>query len=81
VFEPVHGSAPKHAGKNKVNPLAILLSGVMMLRHLGEKDAADRVMAAVLRVLEEKRRLTYDLGGSAGTSEMADAIIEAMQRK
>jgi len=79
VFEPVHGSAPKHAGKNKVNPLAILLSGVMMLRHLGEMDAADRIMAAVIRVLEEKNSLTYDLGGSAATSEMADAIIAAMK--
>ncbi|NPV72623.1 MAG: isocitrate/isopropylmalate dehydrogenase family protein [Pelotomaculum sp.] len=78
VFEPVHGSAPKHAGKNRVNPLAMLLSGVMMLRHLGEMEAADRIMAAVIRVLEEKACLTYDLGGSASTSEMAGAIIAAL---
>lgn len=79
VFEPVHGSAPKHAGKNKVNPLAIILSGVMMLKHLGEMDAAGRIMDAVIKVLEEKTSLTYDLGGIAGTSEMADAIIAAME--
>ncbi|MCL6635902.1 MAG: isocitrate/isopropylmalate dehydrogenase family protein, partial [Peptococcaceae bacterium] len=78
VFEPVHGSAPRHAGQNRVNPLAIILSGVMMLRHLGEMEAAGRVMAAVIRVLEEGKSLTYDLGGSAATSEMAGAIIAAM---
>jgi len=78
VFEPVHGSAPRHAGKNRVNPLATLLSGVMMLKHLGEMDAAARVMAAIIKVLEEKKALTYDLGGSTSTSGMADAIIEAM---
>ncbi|MHB1042498.1 MAG: isocitrate/isopropylmalate dehydrogenase family protein [Eubacteriales bacterium] len=79
VFEPVHGSAPRHAGKNRVNPLAITLSGVMMLRHLGEKDAADMVMAGILKVLEEKEHLTYDLGGQASTSEMAGAVITAMR--
>lgn len=78
VFEPVHGSAPKHAGKNRVNPLATLLSGVMMLEYLGEKEAASRITAAVIKVLEDKTSLTYDLGGSAGTSEMADAIIKAL---
>lgn len=79
VFEPVHGSAPKHAGMNRVNPLATILSGVMMLRHLGEMDAADRIMRAVAAVLAEGRDVTYDLGGSAGTSRMADAIISRMQ--
>jgi len=78
VFEPVHGSAPKHAGKNRVNPLAILLSGVMMLQHLGEYDAASRVAQAVNTVLKEGKSLTYDLGGSAGTDQMADAIIEQL---
>ena len=78
VFEPVHGSAPKYAGQNKVNPLAMILSGVMMLKHIGERDAADQVMSAVYGVLVEKDRLTYDLGGSAGTSDMADAIISRM---
>jgi isocitrate dehydrogenase (NAD+) len=79
VFEPVHGSAPRHAGLNRVNPLATILSGVMMLKHVGEMDAARRIEEAVIRVLKEKKSLTYDLGGSASTSEMADAIIEAMK--
>ena len=79
VFEPVHGSAPRHAGLNRVNPLATILSGVMMLKHLGEMDAAGRITAAVITVLQEKKSLTYDLGGSAGTSDMADAIISAMK--
>lgn len=78
VFEPVHGSAPRHAGLNKVNPLAILLSGILMLRHLGEEEAADRIMTAVITVLEEKKHVTYDLGGTAGTSQMADAIINKL---
>ena len=78
VFEPVHGSAPKHAGKNRVNPLAIILSGIMMLEHLNEKEAAQRIMEAVIAVLKEKTHLTYDLGGSASTSEMAAAIIRKM---
>ena len=78
VFEPVHGSAPKHAGKNKVNPLAIILSGVMMLQHLGEHSAAGRVAQAVNTVLEDGQSVTYDLGGSASTSQMADAIINQL---
>ncbi|AEG15250.1 isocitrate dehydrogenase, NAD-dependent [Desulfofundulus kuznetsovii DSM 6115] len=79
VFEPVHGSAPKHAGKNRINPLAMILSGIMMLQHLGEDEAANRIYEAVLAVLREGKALTYDLGGSAGTSDMADAIISKMQ--
>ncbi len=75
VFEAVHGSAPKYAGQNKANPTALLLSGVLMLRHLGEIDAAERVEAAIIAVIGEGRAVTYDLGGSAGTSDMADAII------
>jgi len=78
VFEPVHGSAPKHAGKNKVNPLAIILSGVMMLHHLGEHSAAGAVAQAVNTVLEEGKSLTYDLCGNASTSQMADAIIDQL---
>ncbi len=74
VFEPVHGSAPKYAGMDKVNPLATILSGVMLLRHLGEHEAAGRVERAVAEVLSEGKHLTYDLGGSARTSEMAAAI-------
>lgn len=79
VFEPVHGSAPKYAGKNKANATATILSGAMMLRHLGENEAADSVTAAVRKVIGEGKQVTYDLGGDAGTSEMADAIIEAIQ--
>jgi len=75
VFEAVHGSAPKYAGQNKANPTALILSGVMMLRHLGRADAADRVESALREVIAEGRATTYDLGGSAGTSEFADAII------
>jgi isocitrate dehydrogenase (NAD+) len=84
VFEPVHGSAPKYAGKNKVNPTATLLSGVLMLRHLGEVEAAERVQAAVASVIAEGKSVTYDLKSrrddptAVGTQEMADAIIEAM---
>jgi isocitrate dehydrogenase (NAD+) len=84
VFEPVHGSAPKYAGQNKVNPTATILSGVLMLRHLGEKEAADRVEAAVRAVIAAGKSVTYDLKPArddptaVGTQEMADAIIEAM---
>jgi len=85
VFEPVHGSAPKYAGQNKVNPTATILSGVLMLRYLGETEAADRVEAAVRAVIAEGRAVTYDLKPqrddptAVGTQEMADAIIEAMR--
>jgi isocitrate dehydrogenase (NAD+) len=78
VFEPVHGSAPKYAGQNKANPTALILSGVLMLRHLGEGAAADRVERALRAVIADGRRTTYDLGGEAGTSQFADAIIETM---
>jgi isocitrate dehydrogenase (NAD+) len=74
VFEAVHGTAPDIAGKNKANPMALILSGAMLLDHLGEHDAADRVRAAVHGVLREGRKLTGDLGGTAGTSEIAEAI-------
>jgi isocitrate dehydrogenase (NAD+) len=75
VFEPVHGSAPKYAGQNKANPTALILSGVLMLRHLGEQAAAERVETALREVIAEGRETTYDLGGKAGTSEFANAII------
>jgi isocitrate dehydrogenase (NAD+) len=79
VFEPVHGSAPKYAGLNKVNPSAMILSAVLMLRHLGERDAADRVEEALRRVLKDGETVTYDLGGSAGTSEMAEAVARLVE--
>jgi len=85
VFEPTHGSAPKYAGKNKVNPTAAVLSGVMMLRYLGEREAARRLEEAVARVIREGRKVTYDLKPepddptAVGTMEMAEAIIDAME--
>ncbi len=84
LFEPVHGSAPKYAGQNKVNPTATIRSGVLMLRFLGETEAADRVEKAVIKVIGEGKAVTYDLKErrddptAVGTQEMADAIIEAM---
>lgn len=75
LFEAVHGSAPDIAGRNMANPTAILLSGVMMLRYLGENQAADRIESAVIKVLEEKQTITRDLGGTASTTEYTDAII------
>ena len=74
VFEAVHGSAPDIAGKNLANPIALILSGAMLLDHLGEHAAADRVRDAVHAVLRDGEKLTHDLGGSAGTTEIAEAI-------
>jgi isocitrate dehydrogenase (NAD+) len=74
LFEAVHGSAPDIAGKNLANPMALILSGAMMLDHLGEQKAADRVRNAVHAVLTEGQKLTRDLGGTAGTTEIAEAI-------
>ncbi len=79
VFEPVHGSAPKYAGQNKANPTALILSGALMLRHLGETDAADAVESAVREVIAEGRTVTYDLGGSAGTREFGEAVATRMR--
>ena len=84
VFEPTHGSAPRYKGMNKVNPSAMILSGVMMLRHLGEGAAAERVEKAFAAVVREGRYVTYDMKPdrndptAVGTSEMADAIIRTM---
>ena len=79
VFEPVHGSAPKYAGQNKANPTALILSGALMLRHLGETDAADAVESAVREVIAEGRTVTYDLGGTAGTREFGEAVAGRVQ--
>jgi isocitrate dehydrogenase (NAD+) len=84
VFEPIHGSAPSHAGKGVANPTAMLLSGALMLRHLGEQGAAERVERAVATVIGEGEKVTYDLRAdrdqskAASTTEMADAIIAAL---
>ncbi|HVB76158.1 MAG TPA: isocitrate/isopropylmalate dehydrogenase family protein [Ktedonobacteraceae bacterium] len=86
VFEPVHGSAPKYAGQNKVNPMAMMFSGVMMLRHLGEKDAANRLEKALAQVISEGKNVTYDLkprpddSTAVGTSQVAAAVIEKLQK-
>ena len=75
VFEPVHGSAPKYAGMDKANPTAMILSGALMLRHLGYPEAAVRVETAVRDVIAEGTATTYDLGGTTGTAGFADAVI------
>jgi isocitrate dehydrogenase (NAD+) len=86
VFEATHGSAPKYKGQNKVNPTAMILSGRLMLDHLGERDAARRLEAAVAGVIAEGERVTYDLKprrddpSAVGTSEYADAIIDELTR-
>ena len=85
VFEPTHGSAPKYAGQNKVNPIAQMLSGMLMLRHLDEMDAADRLETAIAELIREGKSLTYDMKPSrddptaVGTSQVADALIEKLQ--
>src|SRR5438105_957171 len=79
IFEAVHGSAPDIAGKNIANPTAIIRSGILMLRHLGEHETALKIRNALEKVYRHRDKLTRDVGGKAGTSELADAIIEAMQ--
>ena len=85
VFEPIHGSAPKYAGQNKVNPIAMMLSGVMLLRHLGETITADRLEKAIAEVIAEGKNVTYDLmlnvadAKPVGTSQVADAVIKKLE--
>lgn len=79
MFEPAHGSTPKYTGKDKVNPVATILSGAWMMDYLGEKKAAREVFEATSAILGEGRHVTYDLGGKAGTKEMARAIIRKMK--
>ena len=85
LFEPIHGSAPKYTGQNKVNPVAMILSGVLMLRHLNENKAADRLEQATANVIAEGKDVTYDLKpdrndpSAVGTKEMADAIIKRLK--
>ncbi|MBV9669362.1 MAG: NAD-dependent isocitrate dehydrogenase [Acidobacteriales bacterium] len=80
IFEAVHGSAPDIAGKNLANPTALLQSGILMLRHLGEAEAADRVQHALEYVFESGKSLTRDVGGSVGTTEFAEAVIAAIEQ-
>ena len=84
LFEPTHGSAPRYAGQNKVNPFAMILSGMLMLRHLGERETADRLERAVAGVIREGKNVTYDMKtrrddpSAVGTKEAADAVIAAL---
>jgi isocitrate dehydrogenase (NAD+) len=78
LFEAVHGTAPDIAGKNLANPTALLLSAIMMLRHLGEQAAAGRIESALNQVLEKREKVTRDLGGNASTTDFTDAIIAAL---
>jgi isocitrate dehydrogenase (NAD+) len=87
VFEATHGSAPKYTGQNKVNPMAVMLSGVLMLRHLEEVEAADALEGAIATVIEIGRNVTYDLKekrndpSAVGTSQVADAIIDQLKTR
>ena len=84
MFEATHGSAPKYKGQNKVNPTALMLSGMLMLRHLEENEAADRLETAIANLIREGDKVTYDLKPSrddpsaVGTSQFADAVIEEL---
>jgi isocitrate dehydrogenase (NAD+) len=86
LFEPTHGSAPKYTGQNKVNPMAMMLSGVMMLRHIGEVQAADRLEQAIAAVIAEGKSVTYDMKltrddpSAAGTSQVADAVTAKLAK-
>ena len=85
IFEPTHGSAPKYIGQNKVNPIAMMLSGVMLLRHLGETEAADRLEKAIAGVIAEGKNVTYDMKPDmpharvVSTSKVADAVIAKLK--
>jgi len=85
LFEPTHGSAPKYTGQNKVNPMAMMLSGVLMLRHIGEAKAADLLESAIAAVIKEGKSVTYDMKerrddpAAVGTSQVADAVIKKLK--
>jgi isocitrate dehydrogenase (NAD+) len=85
MFEAIHGSAPKYAGLNKVNPMALMLAGALMLRHIGEREAGDRLEKAIASVVAEGKEVTYDLKAdrddpsAVGTREFADAVIRRMR--
>jgi 3-isopropylmalate dehydrogenase len=79
LFEPVHGSAPRHAGKGIANPVGAILAGAMMLRHMGDHKGAEQIEQAVMSAARE-RRTTRDLGGNLSTSSAADAVLERLER-
>ena len=86
IFEATHGSAPKYKGQNKVNPTALILSGKLMLEHLGEAKAAEKLERAVAEVIAEGKDVTYDMKAdrndptAVGTRQMAEAIVRKMQK-
>ena len=86
IFEATHGAAPKYQGKNKVNPTAMILSGALMLKYLGENEKAEKLEKAVAEVIKEGKSVTYDLKKdrsdptAVGTQQMADAIIEKIKK-
>jgi isocitrate dehydrogenase (NAD+) len=81
MFEAVHGTAPDIAGKGFANPTALLMSSILMLDHLGERTAAERIQNALEKVYREAKHTTRDVGGKAGTEEFADAVIAALNSK
>jgi isocitrate dehydrogenase (NAD+) len=86
LFEPTHGSAPKYAGQNRINPMAMMLSGMLLLRHIGEVKAAERLEQAIAAVIAEGKSVTYDMKpdrndpSAAGTSQVADAVIDKLKK-
>jgi len=78
IFEAVHGTAPDIAGKGLANPTALLMSSILMLNHLGEQSAAERIEIALIQVYKEGKHVTKDVGGKAGTQEFTDAVIAAL---
>jgi isocitrate dehydrogenase len=81
MFEPAHGSAPKYKGMNKVNPTAAILSGAWMVEYLGEPQIRDAIFSATEQIINEGKYVTYDIGGNAGTKEMADSIAQIAKSK
>lgn len=79
MFEPIHGSAPKHAGKNKVNPIATIWSGALLLEHLGEKQAKNDIIKAIAEVTKQGKTRTYDIGGNSTTKEVGDTIAKKVE--
>jgi 3-isopropylmalate dehydrogenase len=79
MFEPIHGSAPKYKGMNRVNPIATIWAGAMMVEQMGEKGAADAIVAAIERDIKEAKVLTKDMGGSSGTSDVGDEIARLVK--
>jgi len=80
IFEAVHGTAPDIAGKGLANPTALLMSSILMLNHIGEQSAAERIEKALINVYKEGKHVTKDVGGKAGTEEFTDAVIAALPR-